>query len=87
VKFERAADPDRKIRSTGAYKRWRKAVKARDGHRCVVCGSRKQLQAHHIVPPRDGGAPYGLENGETRCPSCHRRRQTELIRERERAAR
>lgn len=30
-----------------AYK-WAKAVRERDGNRCVICGSRERPQAHHV---------------------------------------
>lgn len=47
---------------------FREGVFARDGHKCVICGSREQLNAHHIIERRlwdDGG--YYLDNGATLC--------------------
>jgi len=48
---------------------WKKIafqVKARDGHRCVLCGSKKRLVAHHT---REKAIP---ENLMTLCRACHR---------------
>ena len=50
----------------------------RDGYQCVNCGSKKELDAHHIIERRlfdDGG--YYLDNGATLCDNtwtwggCH----------------
>ncbi len=53
--------------------RFREAVLARDGNRCVHCGSAGPLDAHHVVERRlfaDGG--YYLGNGASLCdPTCH----------------
>ena len=51
---------------------FRESVFARDGHKCVVCGSTEKLDAHHIIERRlwgDGG--YYLENGATVCEVHH----------------
>ena len=40
------------------------------GARCVYCGSREDLVAHHRLPRRLGG-PDVLENLEPVCRSCH----------------
>ena len=50
---------------------WTKAVKDRDGC-CQICGSRKKLHAHHIIPKAKwlSGA-YLLNNGVTLCSICH----------------
>ena len=52
-------------------KHWTKAVKDRDGC-CQICGSRKKLHAHHIIPKAKwlSGA-YLLNNGVTLCSICH----------------
>ncbi|RYG45235.1 hypothetical protein EON79_13115 [bacterium] len=65
---------------------FRRAVFARDGHRCVICGAGGEgdpdhrdytLDAHHIVerrlftaPGQEGG--YYRNNGATLCPVHHR---------------
>jgi len=52
---------------------FRSGVFARDGHKCVVCGSAAApLDAHHIIERRlwpDGG--YHLDNGATLCEQHH----------------
>ena len=52
-------------------RKWSKAVKDRDGC-CQICGSRKKLHAHHIIPKAKwlSGA-YLLNNGVTLCRICH----------------
>lgn len=53
---------------------WSRAVKARDGNRCVYCGSRTNLQAHHIFKRQHSMTKYMLNNGVTLCSgpgSCH----------------
>jgi 5-methylcytosine-specific restriction endonuclease McrA len=51
--------------------RWSKAVRDRDKC-CQICGSRKKLHAHHIIPKAKwlSGA-YLLNNGVTLCSICH----------------
>lgn len=46
-----------------------KAVERRD-QKCTVCGSRKVLQAHHIVPLSRGGTNR-LTNLQLLCSRCH----------------
>lgn len=60
-------------RYRGSYDRnaWPRLVKARDGC-CVICGSRRDLKAHHVVPLSRGGG-HGLSNGVTLCGDCHQR--------------
>ena len=48
----------------------RQAVLERDGHRCAVCGSPRNLHVHHIVP-RAAGGRHKSENLVTLCCSCH----------------
>jgi len=47
---------------------WRKRVLAL--HPVCACGARA-TEAHHIVPVRDGGAPYDVGNGRGLCHDCH----------------
>ncbi len=60
-----------KWRTTKEYRLWRIAVIRRDG-RCIICGSLKRREAHHIKNgqhhPRDR---FDIENGVTLCRSCH----------------
>lgn len=51
---------------------WAKAVKRRDGRKCVECGSTASLHAHHVKPfvtyPE---GRYDVANGVTLCQRCH----------------
>lgn len=49
---------------------WANAVKGRDGHRCVECGSVAGVAAHHIRPVDQHGR-NALSNGKTLCGLCH----------------
>ena len=52
---------------------FRNGVFDRDGHKCVICGCKEGLDAHHIIERRlwgDSGG-YFLENGATLCPEHH----------------
>jgi 5-methylcytosine-specific restriction endonuclease McrA len=51
----------------------RAEVFARDGHECVLCGTRDDLQCDHILEVRNGGLP-DLNNLRTLCGPCHRSR-------------
>jgi 5-methylcytosine-specific restriction endonuclease McrA len=52
--------------------RFREAVFERDGHKCVFCDVRVNLDAHHITDRNlmpNGG--YVKDNGITLCPKHH----------------
>ncbi len=48
------------------------------GAKCVACGSREDLVAHHRMPRRYGGLDV-LENLEPVCRSCHPRVEQEAV--------
>lgn len=50
----------------------RKRVYARDGYRCVLCGKKGKLHAHHIVPVRIS-KDNSMSNLVSVCDKCHRR--------------
>ena len=50
--------------------RLREKVLARDGHRCVCCGSMRTLHAHHVKLWSRGGKTV-IENLVTLCNGCH----------------
>lgn len=53
---------------------WGRYIKARDGHRCLICGAGERLHAHHIF--RRALYPHGWYqpgNGITLCHDCHER--------------
>jgi len=52
-------------------KNFREKVLKRDGYTCQICGSRRSLEVHHIVPRSKGGTNI-VENGFTLCKDCHK---------------
>ena len=52
---------------------WALRVKARDGHKCLLCGCTELLTAHHWYFTRQRGhaARYCVDNGATLCFTCH----------------
>lgn len=63
---------DKHDRNSVRYKRWRADVFQKDGYKCQSCGTRKDLQAHHIIPWRkDKSLRYEPSNGMTLCRKCH----------------
>lgn len=58
--------------ATPEYLHWRESVFVRDGHRCVWCGSKDNLEADHIKPqflfPE---LKHDIDNGRTLCHRCH----------------
>ena len=54
------------------YKEWRLAVLLRDDFACVLCSSRKKIQAHHIRPWRSHPElRHAQSNGVALCFECH----------------
>ena len=49
----------------------RKLIFIRDNYCCVKCGSKKNLEIHHIVPLAKGGSNR-LENLQLLCRVCNR---------------
>lgn len=74
---------------TAEWRRIRKVVYARDGWTCQDCGvmtlnfrdsranPKRRVQAHHILPRRQGGGDE-LENLVTLCMSCHHKREAKF---------
>lgn len=72
-----------RIRSGKRYLLWVKNVLKRDNYKCVLCGSRKEKQVHHLTPfsviyqeVKMTGFKnidwfYDLGNGQTLCKGCH----------------
>lgn len=60
------------------YKKWRKAVMERDGHKCVLCGeTNPPFEVDHIIPL--AARPilrFSVWNGRTLCEICHKRTPT-----------
>ncbi len=55
----------------------RRALFARDGHRCVYCGSAGRLTLDHVVPRSRGGDSV-WENVVTSCAPCNLRKGNSL---------
>jgi len=58
---------------------WRKEVIEKDGGKCVDCGSKENLEAHHVIPWAE--APElrtDPENGLTQCVNCHSKNHKRL---------
>ena len=66
----RAGDTGR--RSTEIPPSVRRAVIARDHGRCVICGARRWLHIHHLVPRSAGGASHDPSALCLLCSVCHK---------------
>lgn len=53
------------------------SVIRRDNYRCVECGSKKRLQAHHVIPVSKGGLTVRW-NLRTLCEACHCKKHKHL---------
>lgn len=84
-----------RIMELSEYNYWRVAVFIRDDHRCVQCGSKKQLEADHMKSfallvreneikntedARGCVVLWDVGNGRTLCKECHRKTDTYLKR-------
>ena len=55
-----------------AHRQWRHDVIQRYGHRCVMCGHRGNIQAHHLQTVHDfPELTLNPENGVPICGNCH----------------
>ena len=58
---------------TPEYKKWIYDVFKRDGFKCLLCGSRKFIQAHHLIRYADHAeARLDVSNGATLCEEHHK---------------
>lgn len=65
------------IRKSIEYKTWRAAVLERDAYTCVICGSKRKLEADHIKTFAEfPELRLELSNGRTLCRSCHQTTDT-----------
>lgn len=56
----------------GDLRKWRAAILERDEYACVLCGSKKELHAHHIKPKdKHPKTMYSVANGVALCRGCH----------------
>lgn len=63
------AEKERQRKRRGQHQ-FRAQVFERDGHRCTVCTSKKEVTAHHIIAFRKV-KKHELQNGITLCKRCH----------------
>ena len=66
-------EPDSEIQrfySSPAWKKKRSEILDRDGY-CTQCGSGENLEAHHMIPVKDGGEKLDNDNLMTVCKQCH----------------
>lgn len=57
------------------YKRdLKKSVFKRDGHACLICGSRNNLTLDHIIPKSKGGRLI-YNNLQTLCEHCNKSKE------------
>lgn len=55
------------------YKEFRKAVRARDGAKCQLCGAKRQIEVHHIQKWSSAQSlRYDPDNGICLCKKCHK---------------
>ena len=55
---------------THAHTKAQRAGRERDGNACQICGSRKQVQGHHIIDHQFGGAA-SVDNIVSLCQKHH----------------
>lgn len=67
----KSLERDRARESTN-LKKWRMEVFKRDNFTCQKCGSKKDLQAHHLKEwSKFGDLRFDIHNGLTVCIGCH----------------
>ncbi len=67
-----ANEPWRKLYGTRRWKDARRRTLIRGGRTCQRCGHDQNLDVHHIIALKHGGAPYDPSNLRVLCRSCHR---------------
>lgn len=60
-----------RIETRKKLEQWAVNVKSRDGNKCVICGSEKMLNAHHIIPRENMKFMLDVNNGISLCPLHH----------------
>jgi len=76
-KEEYHTDPKNMKYHTKRYKAWRLAVFTRDGFKCRWCGSKRGLEADHLLPQSTHPhLKFKVSNGRTLCKKCHKRTAT-----------
>jgi len=62
----------KRLKKSGLVK-WSLAVRARDGHKCLMCDKTEYMQAHHWLFRKAHSVRLALDpaNGSTLCYGCH----------------
>ena len=73
-----AVPENRRLRSSGQYKRWRRTIWKKDNYTCQICRIRGgKLTADHIKSwAMHPELRFELSNGRTLCRDCHRKTDT-----------
>lgn len=50
---------------------WKMYCLLRDNNTCQYCGSKEDLQVHHIISRKNSNTKYDVDNGITLCKRCH----------------
>ena len=62
----------KKLRQSKEYKHWRYQVFKRDNYKCILCGMKGYIIAHHLLSfalyPKKR---FDIKNGITVCEKCH----------------
>lgn len=81
----------KRLRSCQKYKDWCRKIYERDGFKCTKCGSKKNMQTHHIIPfsviyeecklmgIKDFSPIFDVDNGETICEDCHKKTDSYMV--------
>jgi len=61
----------------------RRMVKKRDDYKCKECGVsdydiNTELEVHHIIPIKDGGEEFNINNCITLCKKCHKKKHQKV---------
>jgi len=51
---------------------WSLRIKELAEHRCEVCGTTENLEAHHVQPRKMYSVRWDLDNGVCLCHRCHK---------------
>lgn len=59
-------------RTNSTLSHWAANIKAEWGHKCAICGSSENIEAHHIIPVANSeDHKYDSRNGVALCKRCH----------------
>jgi NADH dehydrogenase/NADH:ubiquinone oxidoreductase subunit G len=61
-----------RIKYTKKDREWAALVKMRYNNKCIVCGKKERLNAHHIIPRQNRRFKHDVRNGIALCPKHHR---------------